>query len=90
MSCKNVQLLRFDFVLKNKHNIKIIEYHGEQHYVPCAFGSRSLNQADINFEGVQKRDQIKRNWCRANRVPLLEIPYWDYNNIPKLVEDFVA
>ena len=30
----------------------------------------------LGFENRKKRDEIKRNYCISNDIPLIEIPYW--------------
>ena len=35
-----------------------------------------------------KRDNIKSNYCKINNIPLLLIPYWDFDNIDELVTNF--
>ena len=38
----------------------------------------------------QKKDGIKRTFCKKKNIPLLEIPYWDYDNIETILEDFLC
>jgi hypothetical protein len=83
-SCKYKRSLPFDFVIKTIDGIKIIEYQGEQHYMPIkAFGG----EARLNI--VKKRDIIKKEFCEKLGIPLLAIPYWEYNNVENLVKDFI-
>lgn len=81
-NCKDILSLPFDFYLP-KYNI-CIEYQGEQHYKPTKF---SNNQSDDivlkNFKLLQKHDDIKRNYCKDNKIKLIEIKY-DENIIKKL------
>ena len=74
---KNNIALRLDFFIQ-KLNIAI-EYQGQQHYYETSFYNDSL-------ETRQKRDQIKRDYCKKNNIKLIEIPYWDYD---KLNEDYL-
>ena len=76
--CKAVAFLTFDFYLIDKRII--IEYNGKQHYEPVEFfgGIKS-------FENQQFHDQIKRDYCRKNNIKLVEIPYWDFNNIESIL-----
>ena len=87
-SCKNKVSLPFDFVIKIKHKIKIIEYQGQQHYNPLAFGSKQKNP-DNMLVNIQKRDRIKRDWCKDHNIPLLEIPYWNFNKINEIITEFI-
>ena len=70
--CRNKHTLPFDFALFNKNKlIALIEYQGKQHYeVVKHFGGES------GFNVRKKRDEIKRNYCISNNIPLIEIPYW--------------
>lgn len=64
--------LKFDFAIINDNEEVeyVIEYQGEQHYKPMRY-----SQEDINFPLRQERDQIKRDYCLAHNIPLIEIPY---------------
>lgn len=67
--CKDKRVLPFDFYLPN-YNI-LIEYNGRQHYEPVAyFGGVE------KFEGVVRRDNIKKKYCQKNNILLFEIPYY--------------
>ena len=49
----------------------VIEYQGRHHY---GIGIH----AERDTEGLcQIRDQIKRDFCKANGIHLIEIPYWE-------------
>ncbi len=77
--------LFFDFYLDDLE--LLIEYDGEGHYLPC-FGS-ILKQKQKNLEICQRRDKIKNEWAKANNIPLLRIPYWDFEKVEELVEAFI-
>jgi hypothetical protein len=64
-----------------------IEYDGEGHYFPC-FGYIPENKQK-NLEDCQRRDKIKDEWAKANNIPLLRIPYWDYDRIEELIDAFI-
>jgi len=88
-SCRNKNPLPFDFALLNKNNlIGFIEFHGIQHYKPISFGSKKLDSKQ-NLKNVQHHDKIKRNYCNNNNIPLLEIPYWDFNKIDNIINQFL-
>jgi hypothetical protein len=56
-----------DFVV----NGTFIEYNGGQHYKPVEhWGGQQ------QFQKQQKRDQELRDYCKANNIRLIEIPYW--------------
>jgi very-short-patch-repair endonuclease len=72
-------LLSYDFYLP-KYNL-LIEYQGEQHEHQCEmFG---------NFEKQQEHDKRKREYAKNNNIGLLEIWYWDFDNIEKILEDIL-
>ena len=63
----------FDFYLVD-YNI-LIECQGEQHYKPI-----SVFGGEKGFKLQQKRDNIKRNYCKNHNIHLIELPYWDFNS----------
>ena len=71
--CKYKRELPFDFFLPD-YNV-CIEYQGIQHYEPVEW----FYDTENTFEERQKRDQIKREYCKDNGILLIEIPYF-YNN----------
>ncbi len=84
-NCKDERILPFDFYLP-KYNF-CIEYHGPQHFEPIRFSySVSQDEAIRIFDKQIIRDQIKRDYCYNNQINLLEIPYWDFNNIESILE----
>src|SRR5690606_10483275 len=62
---------KFDYWLP-EYNL-VIEYNGEQHYKPVRFGNMSEEEAVINFNKQQIRDDFLRQWCKTNDIILLEI-----------------
>lgn len=76
--CVDKKVLFFDFYLP-EYNI-LIEYQGLQHYEPVGeFGGQEV------FKDVIRRDNIKREYSKANNIKLIEIPYWIKN-----IEDFLV
>ena len=63
-NCIDKISLRFDFYTCGK----FIEYQGVQHYEPV-----DLFGGEERLKDQQKKDQIKRDYCRKNNLPLLEI-----------------
>jgi DNA-dependent RNA polymerase auxiliary subunit epsilon len=81
----------FDFISYNKNQgIFAIEYNGKQHYYPCGFGSKNKKQIKKNFKRGLERDRKKELYCKANNIPLLIIPYWDYDHIEAILDDYFA
>lgn len=80
--CKDKRKLRFDFYLPT-HNI-CIEYQGRQHYEEIEYfgGVKAL-------KSLQKRDRIKKEYCKLNSIYLIEIPYWDFQNIQGILEEVI-
>ena len=56
----------------------MIEVQGQQHYQEVDIFNDSL-------ETVQKRDKVKEDYCLANNIPLIKIPYWDIDKIPQYI-----
>lgn len=71
---KSGRNLRFDFcVFDDCGNIDfLIEYQGEQHYVPVSRygGARALKYQKYN-------DTLKRKFCLEHNLKLVTIPYYD-------------
>lgn len=67
-----------DFYIPSKNCV--IEYNGRQHYMPIEhFGGQ------LKFEKQQIRDNNLRNYCKINKINLIEIPY-QYDSIEKIKE----
>lgn len=80
--CKNKLELRFDFYLP-KYNL-LIEYQGIQHYKCIEYmGGKK------KFERQIKNDNIKRNYCRNNKIYFLEISYIDFDNIENIINNIL-
>lgn len=80
---KTGHCLRFDFVIynQNKEISHIVEYNGSQHYLnyPEAWGE--------SLEEVQRRDNIKKEYCANNKIPLIVIPYTSSSSL--IIEDLL-
>jgi NAD-dependent SIR2 family protein deacetylase len=71
-------LLSFDFYIP-QFNL-LIEYQGEQHFMPIKhFGGEE------KFKKQQDNDKIKRKFCEENKYSLLEIKYIQYNDIENIL-----
>ena len=81
--CKHKRVLYFDFYLPD-FNL-CIEYQGQQHYELVDFAGKGDIWARKQLKLNQKKDQIKRDYCNNNNIKLIEIPYWDYNNIEEIL-----
>ena len=63
---KDKAVLRFDFAIFSNNNlIGLIEYQGQQHYEKAHV---------FNHYGLlQIHDQLKKDYCEKNKIPLLEL-----------------
>jgi predicted Zn-ribbon and HTH transcriptional regulator len=75
----NNGLLSYDFYLP-KYNL-LIEYQGNYH------DGTAGNQSEKELETQQEHDRRKRLYTRKNNIQLLEIWYWDFENIEKILSD---
>lgn len=66
-------LLSYDFYLPD-HNL-LIEYQGEFHD-----GKRN-NYVKVNLETQKEHDRRKKEYAKQHNIALLEIWYWDFDNI---------
>ena len=70
--CINKRQLRFDFYVKWKENIILIEVDGMQHYYLSTWTTPD------RLKQTQENDKIKDDYCRENGYVLIRIPYWLY------------
>ncbi|MFF3147928.1 hypothetical protein ACFVRU_41000 [Streptomyces sp. NPDC057927] len=85
--CKYKKTLPFDFAIFDDSNILqcLVEYDGELHYISVKhFGGEK------KFEKTQRNDQIKNDYCKQNNIPLLRIPYWEFDNIEDIIKNKVS
>jgi hypothetical protein len=88
--CRYKRPLPFDFAVFNKGDLAaLIEFHGEQHYETERFFGMSGNINKV-FAVVQLRDSIKRDYCKANNIPLLEISFAKKNEARSMITHFLA
>lgn len=74
---KNIQL-RFDFAIyKNNKIIYLIEADGEQHYHYTKYFHKNI----FNFKRAKEWDRRKNAFCLKKNIPLIRVPYWDYDKI---------
>lgn len=73
----------FDFAILNddKQPIAFIEYNGKQHYEYSGYGWDN----EENYQKTVNRDIQKREWCQKLKIPLYEIPYWEFDNLEKIL-----
>jgi very-short-patch-repair endonuclease len=70
----------FDYYLP-KFNF-CVEYDGEYHY-----NSYQRIGGDDKLLKIKKRDNVKNKFCLDNNIKILRIPYWEYGNINKILNE---
>jgi hypothetical protein len=76
-------LLSYDFYLLD-YNL-LIEYQGIQHEKFC----RGLHKSKKDFEKQREHDRHKKEYAYNNNIKLLEIWYWDYDNIEEILTNYL-
>lgn len=77
----NGGLLSYDFYLID-FNV-LIEYQGNFH------DGSARQQKESEFQIQQEHDRRKREYTIQNNIKLLEIWYWDYENIEQILEKYI-
>lgn len=74
----NSGYLSYDFYIEDKN--LLIEFQGKQHYEAIEdFGGQEY------FNIQQEHDRRKRQYAKDNNITLLEIAYWDFENIEEIL-----
>lgn len=68
--CRDILPLPFDFYLV--HENKIIEVDGIQHFQRTLFKD--------SFDIIKKHDNIKNEYCKRKKIPLLRLSYLDFKS----------
>lgn len=74
-------LLSYDFFLP-EYNL-LIEYQGEYH------DGSAGNQTVEEYERQKEHDRRKSEYAKKNQINLLEIWYWDYENIERILSKVI-
>ena len=53
------------------------------------FASKGKEWAKEQFEINHNKDILKKDFCKNNNIPLLEIPYWEFDNIENIILNFI-
>lgn len=78
--CNN-SLSSFDFCVYDvNHNMYLIEVNGVQHYKP------TTRFEDLKI--IQRRDQVKIDYCKEKNIPLIIIPYNDLTE--EKIEEYLS
>lgn len=76
---------KFDFYLP-LYNL-VIEFDGEDHYMPIDRAGKGKEWAEEHFEITKHRDSLKNDYCKNNNINLLRIPYWEKENCKTLIKN---
>ena len=68
----------FDFYLEINNKIILLEVQGRQHYEDV--------EVFDSLEDQKRRDKIKKDYCLANNISLIEIPYWELKNLEQFLQ----
>jgi len=76
-------LLRFDFAILDDSNKEacLIEYDGEFHFKKF--------YEEQNFEELQEHDRRKNQYCKDDNIPLIRIPYWQFDRIEEILNKWL-
>lgn len=84
--CKRKRALPFDFaVFEGSKLSALIEYDGHHHF---EIGHFCNTEEDL--EEIRERDEIKNRFSEDYKIPLLRIPYWDFDNVENILLDFLS
>lgn len=74
--------LKFDFAIFKDNKLSfLLEYDGVFHYE---------KQYDTDgFERLKIHDERKNIYCIENNIPLLRIPYWEFDNIENILNEYI-
>jgi hypothetical protein len=84
--CRDIRPLPFDFVVHFRDYDVLIEYDGIQHSEPVDFGGKGEFYALEQFQGIQRRDRIKTDYCRANGIDLIRIKHTQFDDIEAILD----
>lgn len=91
-NCKSKKPLPFDFAIfedQEKTKIKmLIEFDGEHYFKPILRSRKiTLEKAEERFRKTKIHDGIKNQYCLDHGIPLLRIPYWDFEKVEEILEE---
>ena len=82
--------LRDFAVYYNDGEIRLIEYNGMPHYELTNWSHDMTEQQMKDVLKInKKRDSIKKKRTTELNIPLLVIPYWEFDKIETLVKFFI-
>jgi hypothetical protein len=84
--CLFIKPLPFDFMVERNGEKILIEYNGEIHYKPGKW-SKNTEKAMEQLRNIEKRDRIKQEYARKNRIPLFIFDYKQkFDEISKILK----
>jgi len=86
---KNINFLRWDFIIKLNNKKAFIEYDGRQHFKSVCFGNMNDKKALECYNKCVFRDNLKNEFCEENNFKLLRISYLEKEECEKLIQDFI-
>lgn len=78
--------LSYDFYLPKSYNL-LIEYQGIQHEKPIDFEGKGKKYAEKQFKKQVEHDKRKKEYAKDNKIELLPIWYYDYDNIEEILNN---
>ena len=75
---EDLKRFSFDFYLEINNKMILLEVQGRQHY-------EDIEIFD-SLEDQKRRDKIKKDYCLANNISLIEIPYWELKNLEQFLQ----
>lgn len=83
--CKKCKKFFYQKPLDHLANKGCIDCAGVKKKTTEEFIEKSKAKFGGKFKLQQKRDQIKRDYCKNNNIKLIEIPYWDFDKIEQIL-----
>lgn len=83
--CKAKKELYFDFYLPEQRCV--IEYDGQQHFMPVTFSGMDDEAALHLFQTNVWRDKIKDRYCEQHNILMIRIPYTEADHIEQILDE---
>ena len=81
---RDTNQLSYDFFVE-KYNL-LIEFNGRQHYMYLEGYHKNLH----SFHRQKHHDWLKRKYTRDNKINFLFIPFWEYENINEILNEYFS
>ncbi len=79
--------LRFDFYLPKLNCL--IEFDGQQHYMPVRFNGMSEKAALDSFKRSHECDLLKNKYSKDRNITLIRISYKHIDSIEKILDEYI-